>query len=520
MANKNLFQSIIGRFLPKTDTVNEAGGNAYAFSPEHALAQLAATGCLNATFYASAETQLEHVIELASKVDPRFLAKVAIYAREKGFMKDMPALLCAILSMRDPALFAPVFDRVIDDGKMLRTFVQIMRSGQIGRKSLGTRPKKQILGWLEKQSDDQLFRASVGDSPSLADIVKMVHPKPISPSRRAFYGYLIGKDHIAADLPPLVTSFEAYKKDTSGAIPDVPYQMLTSLSLGASEWAQIAKNASWQTTRMNLNTFARHGVFDIAGMTELVANRLRDPKAIARAKVFPYQLLVAYVATRGTGVPAMVADALHDAMEHATHNVPSIDSKKVWILVDVSGSMAAPITGHRAGATTAARCVDVAALFAATMLRRNADAEVVCFDTEPKSIRVERRDSVMTNARVLASVGGGGTNTSSALALLNAQRAKADLVIYVSDNESWMDAGRAGNHTRTMAEWNTLVARNPGAKLVCIDLTPNAHTQAKDRADILNVGGFSDKVFDVVAAFASGNLAKGHWTSVIDAIAL
>jgi 60 kDa SS-A/Ro ribonucleoprotein len=520
MANKNLFQSIVGRFLPKTDTVNEAGGNAYAFGPEHALAQLAATGCLNATFYASAETQLAHVVELASKVDPRFLAKVAIYAREKGFMKDMPALLCAVLSMRDPALFASTFDRVIDDGKMLRTFVQIMRSGQIGRKSLGTRPKKKILGWLEKQSDDQLFRASVGDSPSLADVVKMVHPKPVSPSRRALYGYLIGKDHVAADLPPLVASFEAYKKDASGAIPDVPYPMLTSLSLGASEWAQIAKNASWQTTRMNLNTFARHGVFDQPGMTELVANRLRDPKAIARAKVFPYQLLVAYVATRGTGVPIAIVDALHDAMEHATHNVPSIDGKKVWILVDVSGSMGAPITGHRVGATTAARCVDVASLFAGAMLRRNADAEVVCFDTEPRAVRVERRDSVMTNARVLASVGGGGTNTSSALALLNAQRVKADLVVYVSDNESWMDAGRVGNHTQTMAEWNTLVARNPGAKLVCIDLTPHAHTQAKDRADILNVGGFSDKVFDVVAAFATGTLAEGHWTSVIDEIAL
>lgn len=37
MANKNLFASIVGRLLPKADVVNEAGGRAYAFSPEHAL---------------------------------------------------------------------------------------------------------------------------------------------------------------------------------------------------------------------------------------------------------------------------------------------------------------------------------------------------------------------------------------------------------------------------------------------------------------------------------------------------
>jgi 60 kDa SS-A/Ro ribonucleoprotein len=522
MASKNLFQSFAGRFLSKSDVVNEAGGNAYAFGPEHALAQLAATGCLNATYYATAEAQLSTVVELASKVDVRFLAKTALYARQKGFMKDMPAVLLAVLSVRDPALFALVFDRVVDNAKMLRTFVQVMRSGQVGRKSLGTRPKKKILGWLEAQSDETIFRSCVGDAPSLADVVKMVHPKPTTASRRALYGYLLGKEHVESDLPALARAFEAYKKDPSGDVPDVPFQLLTSLSLGASEWAAIAKNASWQTTRMNLNTFARHGVFEVPGMTPLVAGRLRDPQSIRRARVFPYQLLVAYLATRGTetGVPAAITDALHDAMEHATHNVPSFDGKKVWVLVDVSGSMASPVTGHRAGATSVARCVDVASLFAATILRRNPDAEVVCFDDQPKPVAIDRRDSVMTNARILAAAGGGGTNTSAPLAMMNAQRAKADLVVYVSDNQSWMDARKVGAPTQTLAEWNTLAARNRDAKLVCIDLTPYAHTQAPDRDDILNVGGFSDAVFDVIGAFATGGLAKGHWAGVIDAVAL
>jgi 60 kDa SS-A/Ro ribonucleoprotein len=71
-----------------------------------------------------------------------------------------------------------------------------------------------------------------------------------------------------------------------------------------------------------------------------------------------------------------------------------------------------------------------------------------------------------------------------------------------------------------MAEWNVLAARCPRAKLCCIDITPHAHTQAKDRADILNVGGFSDRVFEVIATFAQGGLAPGHWVSVIDGTAL
>ena len=75
MANFNIFSS------KKTDTCNEAGGRAYTLSPEQQLAQLAATGCFNDTFYASAETQLEQILNVAQKIEPLFIAKTAIYAR-------------------------------------------------------------------------------------------------------------------------------------------------------------------------------------------------------------------------------------------------------------------------------------------------------------------------------------------------------------------------------------------------------------------------------------------------------
>ncbi|MBZ0119258.1 MAG: RNA-binding protein [Sandaracinaceae bacterium] len=520
MANKGLFASTIGRLLPKTDTVNHEGSKAYAFTPEHALAQYAATGCLNHAFYATAQTQLATVLELASKVEPDFLAKTAVYAREKGHMKDMPALLVAVLSVRAPKLFAQVFDRVIDDGKMLRNFVQIMRSGAVGRKSLGTRPKKQVLAWLDRKTDDQVFRASIGQSPSLADVVKMVHPKPATDSRRALYAWLLGKPYDAGQLPELVTRFEQYKADKGGELPDVPFQMLTALELGTAEWAQIARQASWQSLRMNLNTLARHGVFEVDGMAELVAARLRDPKAIAKARVFPYQLMVAYqqTAQQAGGVPNVVRDALQDAMEHAIKNVPAIDGH-VWVCPDVSGSMRSPVTGHRKGATSAVRCVDVAALFTAAILRQNPRAQVLPFEQAVVPIELNARDSVMTNAMKLASIGGGGTNVSAPLRLLVERKARVDAVVIVSDNESWVDAREGGRGTATIAEWNKLLARNPRAKLVCIDVQPYAHTQALDREDILNVGGFSDQVFDVVAAFTQGRDAQA-WVDTIRAVTL
>ena len=110
MANKHIFRSLAGS-PPKADSVNEAGGKAFALPPRQALAQYAVTGCLNGTFYASAETQLQRVLEMVSAAGPEFTAKVALYSREGGHMKDMPALLCAALSVLDANQLKAVFPK-------------------------------------------------------------------------------------------------------------------------------------------------------------------------------------------------------------------------------------------------------------------------------------------------------------------------------------------------------------------------------------------------------------------------
>ena len=520
MANKTLFKSLVGKLLPATDALNEEHAPAYALKPKQRLAQYAATGCLNRTFYADADEQLAQVLELCQTVDAEFIAKTALFCRERGHMKDMPALLCAALSIKDRALLAQVFPRVIDNAKMLRNFVQIMRSGAVGRKSLGTAPKRLVREWLDARDPASLFKANVGQDPSLADIVKMVHPRPKDATHAALFGYFINRDPAVEALPDIVRNYEAFKRGESKEVPDVPFQMLTALELGAAEWTAIARRAPWQMTRMNLNTFARHGVFDEPGMADLVAERLRDPLQIAKARVFPYQLLVAYtMAAANQKIPAVVTNALQHAMEIATKNVPQF-SGKVYVFPDVSGSMHSPVTGVRAGATSAVRCVDVAALVAATVLRKNADAEVIPFESKAVEIRLNPYDSVMTNANRLANLPFGGTNCSAPLEFLNKRNAKGDLVIYVSDNESWVDAphyGRfGGSATATMQEWSKFCDRNPGARMVCIDVQPYGTVQVKERTDILNIGGFSDHVFELIAEFANGNLNADHWIGVIE----
>lgn len=70
----------------------------------------------------------------------------------------------------------------------------------------------------------------------MADVIKMVRPAPTTGDgqkdavREALYGYLIGKSVDPERLPPVVKAFEAFKKG-GGAVPDVPFEMLTALEL-------------------------------------------------------------------------------------------------------------------------------------------------------------------------------------------------------------------------------------------------------------------------------------------------
>lgn len=526
MANKGLFASLKS-LLPRADARNEEGARAYGLPPKHALAQLAATGCFNGTFYARSEAQLATLLALVNQVDDNvYLAKLAIYSRERAFMKDMPAALLLALSKRDRELFHRVFDRVVDNGRVLRTLLQMIRSGQFGRKSLSYSLQRAFQHWLNEASVGRLLAASIGRDPSLRDVLRLARPTPKDNARRALFGWLTDKPVAkwapasADDLPVEVHALDAYRKAVSAdeqvsilSAARFRWDLLADAARGPSVWKAIARQMGSQALRMNLNTLLRHEVLNDAALAAFVAAKIADAEEIRGSRQFPYQYLAAYL-NAGENVPQTIKAALGQAAEIACGNVPALPGP-VLIGLDVSGSMQSPVTGQRGrGATSKVRCVDVAALFAAAILRRNPDSILIPFDDKTYRVHVDPQDAILSLAARLAQYGGGGTNC--ALPLAEAidtyrQRPFAGCIL-VSDQESWIGTGRHGS-TATVAAWREFVRHQvrlqrhatAGPKLVCIDLQPYTTTQAPDRSDILNVGGFSDAVFATVASFLGDN---------------
>lgn len=512
MANKTLFATK-NKNLKSVNTINQAGAPAYKFEDRHALAQLVVTSCFNGTYYSNAEDQLNQVLELARKIDTEFIAKAAVYSRQNALMKDAGIVLLAVLASRDDGIpyFKAIFPKIVDNVKQLCNFARVIRSGTAGRRNFGHAIRNTINKWINSQDLSKLIKGAVGQAdPSLADVLKMVHTKPINEVISNAFAYLIDKPFQVELLPEDIAYFETFKHKGGILAPDMPFRSLTNCKLTVDHWTQIAMDMPWNTLRMNLNMLTRNKVFENPEVVKILANKLRSAEDIANVKAFPYQIMTTYQ-NIGNDVPAHIKDALHDALELSTQNVPSFEGDIV-VAVDVSGSMGSPITGYRhGGSSTVTSCRDVAALFAACLLRKNKYSKIYGYDHRLHYLNLDPRDSVLTNAHNI-SLPGGGTNCTLVLEHLVDKNQHADAVIYFSDNQSWAEYYNGGYYQRNsnsptpMSElWKKYKRYNPKSKLILVDLQPYTNTQISDDKDVLNVGGWSDAVFNVIHNFLYKN---------------
>jgi 60 kDa SS-A/Ro ribonucleoprotein len=271
-------------------------------------------------------------------------------------------------------------------------------------------------------------------------------------------------------------------------------------------------------------------------MVELVAAKLKHKELIEKAKIFPYQIMMSYKAITDRSItyralksdedvfeemPKDIIEAIEEALELATRNVPAFDGMNVVICPDVSGSMSSsPVTGSRKGSTSKVMSIDVAALIASALLRNNPQARVLPFAGRVVNhLNLSGKNKIMHNTRILSSVRGGSTDCAAPLAQLNEERSRVDVVIFISDYESWTGYHGITSGTQMSGQWDLLKVRNPNAKLVCIDLAPHNTSQVTQRSDTFSIGGFSDQVFSMVSDFVTGS-SKNQWVDIINQVEL
>jgi hypothetical protein len=504
-------------------TVNHEGAEAFALTPELKLYTAVATTSLSDQFYETGNERLARIQGLVAQVaqaNPKFVAQLAVYAREQMYLRSVPLALTVELAKlcRGNDLVARLTARVVqraDEIAELLACYQLANGRQVADnqsvKSASARPgNRKKLNRLSKQlqkglavafnkfDEYQFAKYDREAEVKLRDALFLVHPKAKDAAQQAIFDKIANRS--LATAYTWETELSALGQ---GQFADEEAKALAK----AEKWEELVLcgKLGYMALLRNLCNLLKTGQLSHEALGR-VCDTLADARQVAKAKQMPFRFLAAYreLQAVASGQVGQVLSALETAVLHSVANLRGFDEKtRVVVAADVSGSMQYPIS-----AMSKVQNFDIGLVLAMLLQNRCANVVTGMFGDQWKVIQVPKTNilaNVMEFRRREGEVGY-ATNGHLVVQDLLDRRYVADKVMLFTDCQLWDTGGQANALAQVWAAYKAQVA--PRAKLYLFDLAGYGTTPLDTRAgDVYLIAGWSDKVFDVLAAIEEGRNA-------------
>ena len=453
---------------PKTKTTNLAGGEAYQQTAELALVSLLLTSFVNNQFYRSADQSLDDLKALLSKVDPKFAAKAAIFARDEFGMRSITHALAGELTSHisgqewSKNFYNKVVSRVDDMTEIMSYYVNYKTDKN--KPKFPNSLKRGFAQAFDKFDAYQLAKYK-GESKEfkLVDIVNLVHPVPTEKNSEAL------KALIAGELKNTQTWEAMLSQAGQSASNEEELDQLK-----ADAWSELIQTRKIGYFALLKNL--RNIISQSPSAVDAACSLLIDESMIRKSKVLPFRFSTAYEEISKLGSSTEVRKvlvAINQALDLSVMNVPKFDGETLVVL-DVSGSMSG-------------RPSEIASLFGAMIAKAN-NCDVMTFANHANYMSYNPMDSVLT-IRSKFRFSGGGTNFQDIF--IKANKAY-DRVIILSDMQGWI-----GHNTPTGQFANYKKKFDCAPYVYSWDLQGYGTLQFPE-SKVFALAGFSDKVFDIM----------------------
>jgi 60 kDa SS-A/Ro ribonucleoprotein len=509
----------------KNQTINYAGAKAFTLSPEMELYTAVVTWSLNDSFYEKDETRLNRVRELINKCHPVFVGKLAVYARTKMYLRSVPLVLVTELANLHSGdnLVARVTDGVIGRADEITELLACYETlnKRSGTKKLN-RLSKQLqkgLGTAFNRFDEYQFAKYNRDGAiKLRDALFLVHPKAKDELQQVLFNKIVNK-----------TLQTPYTWETElSALGQLNFDSEEAKAAAfCTKWEELINSGKlgYMALLRNLRNIQEAGV-SYAHFQKVCAT-LADADQVAKAKQFPFRYLAAYreLINPVTTVPVQslvkklstlmqgsnkgytgeLLDALEKAVQASAANIKGFDYEtRVLLACDVSGSMQTPVS-----AKSKILLYDVGLMLAMLLQSRCKNVEVGMFGDSWKTIAVPRNNILGNVQEFYRREGEVGYSTNGYLVIKDilSRKVKLDKVFLFTDAQLWNSSSTTGDHIQPL--WLRYKAEvSPSAKLYLFDLKGYGQAPLQIlRNDVYLVAGWSDKVFEVLAALENGGSA-------------
>ncbi|MBC6698465.1 TROVE domain-containing protein [Hymenobacter puniceus] len=496
----------------RPDTVNHAGAAAFTLTPALELYAAVATTALADQFYETADTRLARLRELIAQCEPRFVAQLAVYARERMHLRSVPLVLAVELARRHRGdslvsrLVARIVQRPDEITELLAFYTQANQ--RTGRKTLN-RLSKQVQKGLAQSFNRfdgyQLAKYDRAGAVRLRDALFLVHPAAKNTEQQALFNQLV-----AGTLPTPYT----WETELS-ALGQVAYATPAERTAAfRQKWTELIGSGKlgYMALLRNLRNILEADVS--AEMVVEVCAALADRFAVARSKQLPFRFLAAYrevKALQGGHVSAVLA-ALEDAISHSAANLRGFGpDTRVVIACDVSGSMQQPVSPR-----SKVLLYDVGLVLGMLLQSRCQHVTAGMFGNTWKQLSLPRGPVLRNVDEFYRREGEVGYSTNGYLVIedLKRRREVVDKVLIFTDCQLWNSAPFGTSIAKEWADYRRTVA--PQARLYLFDLAGHGTAPLDVRAEdgVALIAGWSDKVFDVLAALENGGSALTEIESI------
>ncbi|WP_459193215.1 TROVE domain-containing protein [Halosimplex sp. J119] len=477
-----------------TRTTNDEGGEAFEpADPRLALYKRTINQLLEDSYYDDDEEHLAAVVErfdAAAAEDPEFVLKLAAYARQELYLRDVPQLLL-VLAAND--------DRFKDDSdeSLIREWAPaVVRRMDETATALavhddcfgGTAPwplRRGIEDALVGMADEYTLGkyALPRREVTLRDVFNRVHPAPVDEEQEAlFERFMRGDLDDYPEVEPLPS-------------PNTWETVISERGNTREAWETLIESEDHSlpifASIRNLRNMLEAGVPEATIVDHL------DLEAVRRAPLYPFRYYQAYKALQEAGIDAPAVERwLERAVDASVEQVPE-GLGDTFVGVDLSGSMDASLSDN-----SALRYKEIGALFGAVLAEQG--ARVGGFGDDFREVSTHVDTPVLQRQRAVLGVDeavGHSTNGWKVLTHLREEAVAVDRVVLFTDMQIWDSRWGVDDDAMTVRRafeaYRESVASE--ASLYTIDLASYGDLVTPEGYEnVYNVSGWSENVLSFI----------------------
>lgn len=535
---------------------NFMGEMAFKMEDKEELISTVMTTFLQGEYYEKEATKIARIQELLKKVDPLFAAKMAIYARNEGNLRSVTHFVAAEIAKYvsgtdwGKRFYNRIVVRPDDMSEIVSAYAHINGMSQKDISKIPNAMKGGFKTALERLDAYQLDKYKMKNREvSLIDLIRLFHPKGNQKNAEAFKR-LVNGESLEGLYETKILEKEMTKAGqlTKGATEDEKKEAKHEAI------SEILGNVKGMPI-MNLIRNLRNIILCAPDKVEDACAQLRIKDKILKSRLLPFRFATAYAEVEKmtldkpdtdtaiafesdkakneltkaqfNSLKRSVLDALEDAIQYSVGNIPELEGN-VAILVDHSGSCRGDAGGSSTvSAFSKTSTAMIGNLFGSMMAYRQKNVYIGLFGDKLIDVPMDRSMKMLDFNKMSFDKGaycGLGTETGiyDFMRKCVDEKKKVDNVVVFSDCQigsgergftPWYGSklsDRGGHFHELFKEFKKL---NPMCNWIVVNLRQSGGTSVFDKSmRILNIAGWSDKIFDVIKSNCKG------WDAIIKEI--